>query len=114
VTHKKNHFDSVTINVKESGFSSSDFVLAEFHKYGINLRKVDDGNIGIAFNETTSIVDLDEIIEVFAELKGKSTSTGFLSQEFYENRQYKDLPKELKRTSTFMQQPQFKEISSET
>ncbi len=42
VTAKKSHFDTITIDTKDSGFSSSDFLLAEFHKYGINLRKVDD------------------------------------------------------------------------
>lgn len=86
MTHTKNHFDTITINVKESGFSSADFLLAEFHKYGINLRKIDDELVQIAFNETTSIVDLDEMIEIFAELKGKTTSSGFLSEKFYEDR----------------------------
>jgi len=77
-------------------------LLAEFHKYGINLRKIDDELVQIAFNETTSIVDLDEMIEIFAELKGKTTSSGFLSDKFYEDRQYKELPADLKRTSHFM------------
>ena len=54
------------------------------------------------------------MIEIFAELKGKTTSSGFLSDKFYEDRQYKELPSELKRTSNFMQQPQFTEINSET
>jgi hypothetical protein len=89
----------VTICIKESGFSSADYVLAEFHKYGINLAKINDNTVGISFNETTSITDLDELIEVFAELKGKSTSSGFLSEKFYEGRAYKGLPKNLTRTS---------------
>ena len=114
VTHKQNHFDTIVINAKNSGFSSSDFVLAEFHKYGINLRKVDENHVGISFNETTSIVDLDELIEIFADLKGKSHSPGFLSEQFYENKKYKDLPDALKRKSAFMTQPQFNEITSET
>src|SRR4051812_6932177 len=69
-THKVNHFDTVTISCKDSSFSSPDYLIAEFHKYGINLRKVDDDQVGISFNETTTIVDLDEVIEIFAELKG--------------------------------------------
>ena len=39
-TDKKDYFDTVAIKVKESGFSSADFVLAQFHKHGINLRKI--------------------------------------------------------------------------
>jgi glycine dehydrogenase len=40
-TDSKNHFDTITVKVAESGFTSPDFILAEFHKYGINIRKVD-------------------------------------------------------------------------
>ena len=114
ITNGKNHFDTIAINTKESGFSSSDYVLAEFHKYGINLRKIDDEVISLSFNETTTMVDLDEIIEIFAELKGKTTSKGFLSEKFYEGKKYKGVPQTLKRESAFLQQPQFTEITSET
>lgn len=39
-TEKNDHFDTVAIKVMESGFSSADFILAQFHKHGINLRKI--------------------------------------------------------------------------
>lgn len=42
VTLKDNHFDTITIDVIKSGFPSSDFVVSEFHKNAINLRKVDN------------------------------------------------------------------------
>lgn len=89
MTDKNNHFDTVTINVKQSGISSSDAVLGEFEKYGMNLRKIDDSHVSLAFNETTSLIDLDEIIEIFADLKGHEPSNGFLANEFYEKRQYR-------------------------
>ncbi len=69
VTDSTNHFDTLILDAKASGFSSSDFVVSEFHKYGMNLRVVDDTHVGISINETTNLVDLDEIIEVFADLK---------------------------------------------
>ena len=47
-------------------------------------------------------------------MKGKKTSKGFLSEHFYEHRNYKELPANLKRKTDFMQQPQFNEITSET
>jgi glycine dehydrogenase len=71
ITKKGMHFDTLTVDCKKSGFSSSDYLLAEFHKFGINLRKVDENLVGISFNETSTIQDLTELIEIFADLKGK-------------------------------------------
>lgn len=45
----------------------------------MNLRKIDDQHISIAFNEVTSLVDLDEIIEILADLKGSHPQNNFLS-----------------------------------
>jgi len=105
VTDKARHFDSVTIDVKASGLESADIVVAEFHKYGINLRRVDDTHVGVSFNETNTLIDLDELIEVFADLKFKPMTpcSGFLTDKFYENREYNKLPSNLVRTSEFMQ-----------
>jgi len=69
VTHKRNHFDTVTIKVDESGFSSADFVQAQFHKFGINIRKVDNNHVSVSFDELSGLYHLDEIIEIFANLK---------------------------------------------
>ena len=87
LTNNKNHFDTIVLSARDSGFTSSDYVLAEFHKYGINLRKVDEDLVGISFNETSSIIDLEELLEVFAEMKGRITNhekPGYLSPNFYE------------------------------
>jgi len=105
VTDSASHFDTLVIDAKASGFSSADFVVSEFHKYGMNLRAVDDSYVGISINETTNLVDLDEIIEVFADLKQKPTSANFLTEKFYENKKITELPKNLQRPSIFMQQP---------
>jgi glycine dehydrogenase len=58
-TDKNNYFDTVCINVKESGFTSPDWLLAQFHKYGINIRKVDGNRVSLSFDEITSLYDLD-------------------------------------------------------
>lgn len=86
VTDHQNHFDTLTIDAQASGFSSSDYLISEFHKFGMNLRKVDDKHVGISLNETTSLVDLDEIIEIMSDLKGAPVKSGFLTEAFYENR----------------------------
>jgi len=95
----------VTFDAVSSGFESSDSIISDFHKYGINLRRVDDRHVGISFNETTTLVDLDEIIEIFYDLKSKQTSAGFLSEEYYKNTKFTELPANIKRSSNFMQQP---------
>lgn len=58
-TDRKNHFDTVSIKVKESGFSSADWLLAQFHKFGINIRKVDENHVSLSFDEITTLYDLD-------------------------------------------------------
>ncbi len=95
VTDEVRHFDTVTIDTVASGFSSADYIVSEFHKYGINFRRIDDRHVGISFNETTTLVDLDEMIEVFSDLKSKPAKNGFLTEAYYENRKYPALPKEL-------------------
>lgn len=69
ITHPMNFFDTVTIDCAASGFSSADYVLSEFHKHEINLRKIDDNLISVSLNETTTITDLADLIEVFAFIK---------------------------------------------
>ena len=114
VTKKDTHFDTVTVDVVASGLTSADQVLAEFHKYGINLRKVDERHVQVAFNETTNLTDLDEIIEIFADIKGAKPTDNFSQGNYYESKNYKELPNEIKRTTDFMKQGQFNDITSET
>jgi len=68
-TDRNNYFDTVAIDVKASGFTSADFLLAEFHKYGINIRKIDQEHVSLSFDELTSLYDLDQLIEIFCALK---------------------------------------------
>lgn len=76
MNHPNNFFDTLTIECHSSGFTSSDYLLSEFHKYDINLRKVDQNLVGISMNEMTTIDDLATIVEVFALLKEKSVKFG--------------------------------------
>jgi len=67
-SHNTNYFDTLAIDCEASGFSSADFLLAEFHKVGINLRKIDENTVGLSMNETVNIADTVDIIEQFATL----------------------------------------------
>ena len=69
VTDTDNFFDTIAIDSSASDLSSSDNVLAEFHKFGINLRKIDENLVGISMNEYTTIKDLAELLEIFAIMK---------------------------------------------
>lgn len=62
---QNNFFDTVSIKIEESGFSSPDFLVSEFHKYGINIRKVDNNHISVSFDELHTLFDLDQLIEIF-------------------------------------------------
>lgn len=117
-TDKDAHFDTVAIDVKKSGFTSPDFLLAEFHKYGINLRRIDDDHIGISFDEMSTLYDLDEIIEIFVNLKSDNghQNTGMIPFNSYEKRVYRTLPQYLRRGKDmhFLGEPQFNMKFSET
>lgn len=68
-TDENNYFDTISIDVKASGLSSSDNVLCEFHKHGINVRKIDDNFVSVSFDEMKTIYDLNELINIFAAIK---------------------------------------------
>ena len=103
-TDRNNYFDTVCIDVKESGFSSPDYLLAQFHKYGINIRKVDGNHVSVSFDEITSLYDLDEIIEIFYALKKNKYHAE--KQEFdfeeYHEKIYQQVPKSLRRETQYL------------
>jgi len=115
-TDRKNYFDTVTIKVSESGFTSADYVLAQFHKHGLNLRKIDQDHVSISFDETTTLYDMDQLIEIFAALKKGNKKNGgqFVALEEYEGRKYVPVVPELKRTDKYMNQNVFRMKFSET
>ena len=48
------------------------------------------------------MVDLDEVIEIFADLMDKRDEGDYISSTFYEDKNYEGLPEELSRKSSFM------------
>jgi glycine dehydrogenase len=112
-TDKKNYFDTIAIKVNESGFSSADYVLAQFHKHGINLRKIDQNHVGVSFDEVSTIYDMDQIIEIFASMK-KGNANKLHQIEQYESRKYMPVQDSLRRTDKYMNQNIFRMKFSET
>jgi glycine dehydrogenase len=115
VTDKMRRFDTIAIDAIDSGFSSTDFLLAEFHKREINIRKIDERHASVSFDETSTLYDLDILINIFKTIKRRRTIHD-TSQDFneYEKYKYVTLPEGIRRESTFMQQPQFMMKFSET
>ncbi|MBK7883993.1 MAG: aminomethyl-transferring glycine dehydrogenase [Chitinophagaceae bacterium] len=68
-----------------------------------------DGVVGISLDETTTLEDIQQIVKVFAEASGKtSSSTGKIDYEDYH------IPRDLLRTSSYLLHPVFHSHRSES
>jgi glycine dehydrogenase len=83
-------------------------VKAVAEKNEVNFFYVDNETISIALNETTSLADLNQIVNIFAEALGKPSVT--IEQLANETM----VPKNLERTSTFLQHDVFNNHHSES
>ena len=88
-------FDTVQVRVD----GRADAIVADAHRAGINLRRVDADTVSIACDETTSAADIDGVLEVF-EVAGV-TPRGFAQS--IETR-----------TSEFLTHPAFNRYRTET
>jgi glycine dehydrogenase len=77
-------------------------------KNEVNFLYVDENTVSISINETTSIVDLNNIVAIFAEATDKQAST------ISELQNGNQIPSNLERTSTFLQHDVFNKYHSET
>jgi glycine dehydrogenase len=74
----------------------------------VNFYYVDAETISISFNETTSLKDINQILEIFAEATGKNNiSVNQLVADTF-------IPEQLNRTSTFLQHDVFNSYHSES
>lgn len=83
-------------------------VKAVAEKNEVNFFYVDSETISIALNETTSLADLNQIVSIFAEALGKSN----VQIDQFANETM--VPKNLERTSTFLQHEVFNNHHSES
>tara|TARA_R110002049_G_scaffold90301_5_gene226454 strand:- start:15686 stop:18535 length:2850 start_codon:yes stop_codon:yes gene_type:complete len=96
------YFDTVSIKADSSKVRS----IAEKHE--VNFLYVDADTIAIALNEATSLKDLQQIVNIFAEAIGKESITinGLLTHSNIENK--------LTRTTKFLENSVFNSYHSET
>ncbi|HUF11652.1 MAG TPA: aminomethyl-transferring glycine dehydrogenase [Longimicrobiales bacterium] len=84
---------------------------------GINLRRFDDGSLGVALDETVTAADLADLVAVFAEGAGaKSADAAALIEDADTalGEAQPSFPEPLRRTSDFMTHPVFHAHRSET
>ena len=92
----QNFFDRVVIGVK-----GSDAVLSKAVAAGFNLRKIDDNRVGISLDESVTLETLRKLVELLGGKLGEVKS-------------FDGVPKQLRRTSAFLQHPVFNTYHSET
>lgn len=106
-TDKSRMFDTVTVDISREATTRKD-ILRKFEEKDINIGEIDENRINISINERTTLAELEELIHVFASIKGKKGKVDF------ENQSYSELGGDLKRTSKFMTHPIFHSVNSET
>ncbi|WP_417350604.1 aminomethyl-transferring glycine dehydrogenase [Flavobacterium alkalisoli] len=95
-------FDTITVKADAAK------VKAAAENKEINFYYVDNDTVSIAFNETTSIKDINDIVAVFAEATGKTAETVTALA------QTENIPSSLIRTSEFLKHDVFNKYHSET
>ena len=94
-------FDTVCL---DTGADTAD-ILKRAYNYGVNLRKVNDERISVAFDETTELKDINNLLEIFGVEK---------KLEALDANTAKSIPDDLVRTSKFMEHEVFHQFHSET
>lgn len=101
--HNETFFDTLHV----SGVDASQLKTAA-ENAGINFRYFNDGTVGIAIDETTTIADVQAVVKVFEQVTGKqSAALAF-------NDTATALPTTLSRTSTYLTHPVFNTHHSES
>ena len=97
----RHFFDTVTIKTK----TKTDEIYKNAQKESINLRKVDNETLSVAFDEAKKLNDVNILLKIFGVSK-------IISQDAKVN--LTNLPKHLLRTSKYLTHPVFNKYHSET
>lgn len=100
----QNHFDTLKIKVQDK-----QAILQESQKQKVNFRYFNDNYIGISINETTTLSDIEQIINILAKAEKKQA---FLDASLIENITL-NLPENLIRKSPYLTHPVFNSYHTE-
>ena len=103
------YFDTLRISVDRKELRNKVLDLAKMDGY--NLRSIGTAQVGISFDETTTIEDVERLVECFAKASRKSRRGKSLSSKL--GALEADLPEPFRRRSTYLQHPVFNTHHSE-
>jgi glycine dehydrogenase len=105
------YFDTIKVNVGDLKNSIQSIALAN----EINVRYFDDNHVGISIDETTTVQDLENLINVFAKAKNAEAVSFDLNdlQAIASDLNY-NIPRSIVRQSEFLTHPVFNTYHSET
>jgi glycine dehydrogenase len=98
-------FDTVTVDVKTVSLASSIVSVLENKK--INIRRINETKLSVAFDEAVTLAELNTLIEAFSE--GKITSVTQKAKEGVTH----GIPQNLLRTDSILKHPVFNRYHSE-
>lgn len=101
------YFDTIQV---ESDADTASRIRTAAEAKEINFRYFENGNIGIAVDETTTVSDLEDVLNVFAEAKGQSMD---LDVTVMSSGVEISFPESLDRRSDFLTHPVFNQYQSE-
>jgi len=105
VQHNPTYFDTLKVKINEAGKLRQ---LTE--AASINLRYFQDGSVGISVDETTHLEDLSELLDIFAELSGKSVDFDLETEAENLTNNYPDA---VRRKSEYLTHPVFNSFHAE-
>jgi len=73
-------FDTISIKVPAA---QADKIIAHFETKEINLARISSDIVNISLNETTTIADVEELLNTFAEINGKPKQTWKFSSPYH-------------------------------
>ena len=106
----EHYFDTLQIELPENVFAGNVKSMAEAKN--MNFRVIDEKNVGISLDETTSLEDVNTMLEIFAHANHKDFETFVCDPA--ECEKITTIPSELSRKSKFLQQGVFSSYHSET
>ncbi|MFA7379358.1 MAG: aminomethyl-transferring glycine dehydrogenase [Bacteroidia bacterium] len=101
----KDYFDTLKLQLKDAAATTA--LKKEALAAKINLRYIDDTHVGVSIDETTSVKDINNLLNIFAKATGSSAPAADTSNLTVE------WPAELQRKSSYMTHPVFNSYHSE-
>ncbi|MBP7261946.1 MAG: aminomethyl-transferring glycine dehydrogenase subunit GcvPA, partial [Bacteroidia bacterium] len=101
----KDYFDTLKFQLKDAAAIAA--LKKEALTAKINLRYIDDTHVGVSIDETTSLKDINNLLNIFAKATGSSAPAADTTNLTIE------WPAELQRKSSYMTHPVFNSYHSE-